>query len=121
MASRRTGRTSWQSVLVSWLSSHGFAVLQHLVHVGFVIPWLHVEQDGRLGNQCWFLGFLLMISLQPGLHLLCLLLSILIIVGTKKVHVIIILVISCCRCSSTSSVGRGILARLSELLHAGAK
>jgi hypothetical protein len=29
-----------------------------LLHVGFIIPRLDVEEDGRLGNECWFLGLL---------------------------------------------------------------
>merc|ERR1711974_75608 len=94
---------------------------QHLFHVSLVVPWFDVQQNASLGNQGRFLGFLLVVGLQPGLHLLGLLLSILIIIGTEKIHVIIVIVIISCRCSSTSSVGRGVLARLGELFHAGAK
>ena len=63
---------------------------------------------------------LLVVSLQPLLSDSLLLLIIRLLIRPKEVHVILIVVLAGCSTTSTH-IGRGVLAGLGELVHAGSE
>lgn len=63
----------------------------HLGHVGLIVPRLHVEQDGRLGNDRRFLWFLGKVGGNTLLTDTCSRCVLLLAVGSKEIYIIIIL------------------------------
>lgn len=66
--------------------SHG---LLDLGHIGLVVPWLHIEDDVRLGDDNG-LGRLLLVVHLDALFLDSLLLVVFLIVGTEQIKFIVI-------------------------------
>ena len=89
------------------------------VHVGLVVPGLDVEEDGGLGDHLRLLGLLLVVGLQPLLGDSLLLLVVLLVIRPEKIHIIIVIVLTGRGSATTAHIGRGVLAGLGELVHAG--
>merc|ERR1712062_411655 len=80
----------------------------------------HIEEDGGLGNHFGFLGLLLVVSLQPLLSNSLLLLIIRLLIRPEEVHIIIVILLLG-RGTASTHIGRGVLAGLGELVHAGSE
>merc|ERR1719318_1765090 len=90
---------------------NGLAVLEHLVHVGLIVPRLDIEKNGGFGNEGWLLSLFVSISLQSLLGN-----PLLLVLTAEKINIIVVVIAS--RGSSTSGIVGSVLASLGELFHA---
>lgn len=63
----------------------------HLGHVGLIVPWLDVEQHGRLGDQGGLLGLLLRVGGDTFLTDTRCLSAFFLVVGSEQVNIIIVI------------------------------
>ena len=73
----------------------GGTSLLHCIHIGLVIPRLHVKEDVGLGDHFWLLSFLGMVGRETLLGDSLLLLVILLLIRSKEVDIIIVIIGSC--------------------------